>query len=381
MEYKELGKTGKLLSVIGLGCEYLDGKPYKVVKETIDTALAGGVNVLEIFMPGREVRENIAKALGDRREEVMIHGHFGSTDINQQYDISRDMPKVKKYFEELLEIFGYVDFGMLFYVDNEEDYKNIFETEFIEYVKEQKEKGNIKHIGFSSHNPEIAMKVIETGLVEMMLFSINPAFDMLPSSEYIIDYSEKDMEIEIFRGLDPKRAKLYKLCTQKQIGITVMKPFGGGKLISKEHSPFKEPMTVAQCLHYCLTRPSVASVLPGCGSSEEMKEVLKYFELTDEDKDYSKVLSGVRNDFMGNCVYCSHCQPCEAMIDIVKVNKYLDIAKLDETTIPPSIISHLKSLSPKPEECTECGSCENRCPFGVKIINNMKEATRLIDNN
>jgi predicted aldo/keto reductase-like oxidoreductase len=380
MEYRELGKTGKLISTIGLGCEYLDGKPYETVKETIDTALAGGVNVLEIFMPGREVRENIARALGERRDEIMIHGHFGSTDINEQYDISRDIPMVKKYFEELIEIFGHVDFGMLFFVDSEEDYKDIFETEFIEYVKEQKEKGNIKHIGFSSHNPEIAMKVIETGLVEIMLFSINPAFDMLPSSEYIIDYSEKSIEPELFRGLDPKRAELYKLCSKKQIGITVMKPFGGGKLISHDHSPFSKPMTVGQCLHYCLTRPSVASVLPGCASGEEMKEVLKYFELSEEDKDYSHILSGVRNDFMGNCVYCGHCQPCQAGIDIVMVNKYLDIAKLDENNLPPSICSHLKSLNPPTEACLECGDCEDRCPFGVEIIENMKEANRLREN-
>ena len=46
-------------------------------------------------MPGNEVRENIARALGERRSEVMIQGHIGSTDIKQQYDISRDLPNVK----------------------------------------------------------------------------------------------------------------------------------------------------------------------------------------------------------------------------------------------------------------------------------------------
>jgi predicted aldo/keto reductase-like oxidoreductase len=90
----------------------------------------------------------------------------------------------------------------------------------------------------------------------------------------------------------------------------------------------------------------MVSVLPGCQNAEEMQEVLKYFELSDEDKDYSKVLSGVYNDFKGNCVYCGHCQPCQAEIDIVSVNKYLDIVKLDECNILPSICSHLKSLNP-----------------------------------
>ena len=106
MEYRKLGNTGRQISVIGLGCEHLDGKPYEQVRETIDAALDMGVNILDVFMPGREVRKNIAKALGNRRSRVMIQGHIGSTDIKQQYDISRDIPTVKRYFEDILRLFG-----------------------------------------------------------------------------------------------------------------------------------------------------------------------------------------------------------------------------------------------------------------------------------
>lgn len=67
MEYREIGKTGKRGSIIGLGCEHLDGKPFEQVKETIDAALEHDINLLDVFMPGNEVRENIAKALGPRR--------------------------------------------------------------------------------------------------------------------------------------------------------------------------------------------------------------------------------------------------------------------------------------------------------------------------
>ena len=56
MEYRELGNTGKKVGVIGLGCEHLDGKPYEQVKETVDRALEYGVNIFDVFMPGREVR-------------------------------------------------------------------------------------------------------------------------------------------------------------------------------------------------------------------------------------------------------------------------------------------------------------------------------------
>ena len=380
MEYRELGKTGKAVSVIGLGCENVDGKPYEQVKETIDAALEHGVNILDVFMPGREVRENIAKALGGRRDQVMIQGHLGSTDINRQYDICRDLPVVKRYFEDALRIFGgHIDFGMMFFIDSEKDYHEVFDTGLAEYAERLKKQGDIGHIGFSSHNPLTAAKAIGTGLPEMLMFSINPAFDMLPSDSYILDTMEKGFSSDLFAGLDQKRAGLYKLCEQKQIGITVMKTFAAGKLISKELSPFADPLTVPQCIHYALSRPAVASVLPGCKTADEVRGVMKYFETGDADRDYSGVLSSVRNDFRGSCVYCSHCQPCPVGIDIASVNKCLDIARLDTDNIPLPARARYMDIRRESGGCTSCGHCEDRCPFGVSIIENMAEAERLFD--
>jgi len=195
------------------------------------------------------------------------------------------------------------------------------------------------------------------------------------------DYFEKDFDPELFRGIEPKRAELYKLCTQKQIGIAVMKALGGGKLVSPEHTPFAKPLTVPQCVHYALSRPAVASVLLGCQTSEEMLSAGRYFELNDSEKDYAEILGTMRNDFKGNCVYCNHCQPCPAEIDIATVNKYLDIARLDLANIPPSIRSHYLSLTRGGSDCLGCGSCQSRCPFSVPIIKNMAEAERYLGNN
>jgi len=378
MEYKELGKTGKHVSVIGLGCEHLDKKPYEQVCETISAAVDHGVNILDVFMPGEEVRGFISKALGNKRDKVMIQGHIGATDVKQQYDVSRDLPTVKKYFEDMLRMFGgYIDFGMLFFIDSEDDYRNVFETDFVDYALHLKKQGDIGHIGFSSHNPQTAMKAINTGIPEMLMFSINPAFDMLPSNVYVFDNFETGLAPELYRGIDPKRAEFYKLCEQKQVGITVMKTFCAGKLLSKEHSPFNGPLSTAQCISYALSRPAVASVLTGCQTGNEVSDLMNYFETGESDRDYSAIISSFQNDFRGSCVYCNHCQPCPAEIDIAMVHKYLDIALLDTKNIPPSVCSHYKSLAHKGNECTNCGHCESRCPFGVPVMKNMTEAVEL----
>ena len=148
--------------------------------------------------------------------------------------------------------------------------------------------------------------------------------------------------------------------------------------MSKEHTPFKEPLTSAQCIHYALSRPAVASVLPGCQTAAEMEDVLTYLTTSEKERDYTHTLSGFRNDFRGSCVYCSHCQPCPMEIDIATVMKYLDIARLDPNNVPPSMRSHYASLAHQGSECTACGSCETRCPFDVSIIDNMAEAERIL---
>lgn len=379
MVYREIGKTGKQGSIIGLGCENLDGKPFEQVKDTIDAALENGINIFDVFMPGNEVRENIARALGNNRDKVLIQGHIGSVDIHQQYDISRDIPTVKQYFENLLRIFGYIDFGMMFFIDSEDDYKGVFETGFADYVLKLKQQGDIRHIGFSSHNPNMASRVIKTGLPEMMLFSINLAFDLYPADTNALDELNDGLDKSAFCGFDPTRAALYTLCEQKGIGITVMKTLGAGKLISAEHTPFDRPLTVAQCIHYALTRPAVASALLGCQTRAEIEDAVKYLDMSDSERDYTHVMSTLRNDFAGNCVYCSHCEPCPVGIDIAAVNKYLDIARLDLENVPPSVRSHYAGLAHSGKDCIGCGSCEKRCPFNVPIIKNMATATGIFN--
>jgi predicted aldo/keto reductase-like oxidoreductase len=374
MQYRTIGKTGMSASVIGLGGEHLDNKPYETVETVIHAALDNGFNIMDLFMPGKTVRENIGRALGGRRDKMMIQGHICSTDVKEQYDKSRDLPTVKKYFEDLLRCLktDYIDFGMLFYIDNEKDFSDIFETEILRYAQDLKQQGRIRAIGASSHDPATAKRVVETGVIDLLMFSINPAFDMVTADTYVLDILSKEtMDFE--KKLDKDRAALYQLCEQRGVAITTMKTLGAGKLLSAKHCPFSRPLTVAQCIHYVLTRPAVVSALIGCATKEQVLEAAAYLGKSDAEKDYSAIIQDYQGDFKGSCVYCNHCLPCPSEINIASVHKYLDIALLDGANIPKNIASGYLALNHHASDCTSCGSCESRCPFSVPIVANMKK--------
>ena len=72
-------------------------------------------------------------------------------------------------------------------------------------------------------------------------------------------------------------------------------------------------------------------------------------------------------------MYCNHCLPCPAKIDIASVNKYLDLVELDKRPAD-SVRQHYNSLGNTAKYCIECGACERRCPFDVTIVKRMKKA-------
>ncbi len=368
-------------SVIGLGTEHLDNKPYAVCEEVIDAALAAGINILDVFMPGTPVRENIGKALKGRRDQVLIQGHIGSVDIRQQYDRTREVAICQEYFENLLRSFktDYIDFGMIFFVDSEDDYQGVFETEYIDYVLKLKEQGKIRAIGASSHNPRMAARVVETGVIELLMFATNPADDMLSADADIGDAMEGRIDREEYDGTDLERAYLYRLCERKGVAITTMKTLGAGKLLSPDFSPFQKPLTVAQCIHYALTRPAVVSTMIGCSTREEVQEAVNYLKSTDAERDYSEAIKTPKGSLSGQCVYCNHCLPCPSDIDIAATIRMLDIANLDTDNIPGRIREEYAASSYKASDCIECGSCEEKCPFSVKVIDHMQAAAGIFE--
>ena len=378
MKYRALGSTGLLVSEIGLGGEWLERHNTQEVQAVMDCCREQGINILDCWMSEPRVRSNIGAALKGCRDHWMIQGHIGSTWQNGQYVRSRDLGKVQEAFEDLLHRMGtdYIDLGMIHFVDELSEWNQIVNGEFIEYVHSLKKAGTIRHIGLSTHNPAVAKQAVLSGQIEMLLFSVNPAFDMMPPSEDLNDYFAEHVD-ENLSGIAPERAELYQLCEQKGVGMTVMKGYAGGRLFSAETSPFGIALSPVQCLHYALTRPGVASVMVGCDTPEHVMAAVAYETATEEEKDYASVLAKApHHAYAGQCTYCGHCAPCPVHIDIAMVNKLYDLATM-QPEVPATVRAHYESLEQNAEDCIACGGCETRCPFGVPVIERMEKAKKI----
>jgi len=380
MKYREIKRCGNLkVSEIALGCEGFMGKSPEEFKAMLDRALELGINFMDMYTPDPDFRDNMGKAIAGRREQIVLQGHIGSVWENGQYLRTRDVKKAKAAFEDQLNRLGtdYLDIGMIHYVDAEEDFEKVFHGEFIDYCKGLKENGKVRCLGMSSHNPAVAGKAVETGLIDVLMFSVNAAYDMQPPSENCEDLWNPDNYKDRKDGTDPQRKALYELCAREGVAIDVMKAFGGGDMLSAELSPFGAAFNEYQCIDYCLTRPAVAAVMAGCHSIGQMEKLAGYYDAPRQERDYSGVLSKVeRFNLKGNCMYCGHCAPCTVGINVADVNKYLNLA-LAQGEVPETVADHYRLLGHHASECVSCGNCERNCPFGVKIMERMKKAVEV----
>ena len=376
MQMRSLGRCGIQVGQVGLGCEHLQGKDFNQIAAVIDAALAQGINCLDVFMSEPQVRSDIGKALAGRRQQVVLQGHIGSVWQEGQYARSRALTLCQSFFTDYLTRLNtdYIDIGMLHFVDTDADYEAVRDGGLLDYALRLKKEGVIRAVGMSSHNPLVAARAVQEGWLEVLMFSLNPAYDLLPEDTDIDGLFEPTSYQQALNGINPARARLYQLCEQQGVGITVMKGLAAGALLSAKRSPFGQALTPAQCIHYALTRPAVASVLVGCQTPEEVAAAASYEQTPIHERDYAPALTATAAySIKGRCMYCNHCLPCPAHIDIAAVNKFLDLALLQEQPAA-TVRAHYDALDAHGEDCIACRACEARCPFGVDVTARMGKA-------
>ena len=366
MEYRKLphGSESERFSALGIGLGGIQKASDAEIEATVRKAVENGINYFDACGGAANIYAPFGKAIADVRDKVFFQLHFGAV-YNEagEYGWSRDLDEIKRTLDWELRTLktDYIDMGFLHCVDQKEDYQKLIDAGVYAYLRDLKKQGVVRHVCFSSHTPSVANAILDDGGIDLMMFSVNPAYDFEQSAQEDIIGDEN--------GDVSERAALYRRCQAEGVGISVMKPFHAGKLLSAEASPFKQAMTHSQCLQYVLDRPGVLVALPGVRGLADLEALLPFVDASAEEKDYSFIGALNPEAVRGNCVYCNHCQPCPAGLDIGLINKYYDLARMGDTLAR----DHYRKLSLKAEDCLHCGHCDDRCPFAVQQSARMDE--------
>lgn len=267
----------------------------------------------------------------------------------------------KAEFEESLERLNtdYVDFYLMHAVMNEESLDNYLGRGCIEYFMEQKEKGRIKNLGFSSHAP---IPVLEK-------MASHHQWDFAQIQLNYLDWTLQDAKGQ------------YELLTSKNIPVVVMEPVRGGKLASlspKAEALLKEAhpdWSIASWGFRWLQRlDNVQVVLSGMSTLDQIVDNVNTFDsfcpLSDEDTALlEKACDMFRGEISVPCTGCRYCvDECPMQIEIPKFMEAYNKFKLDG---PMGLPREVEGSGPA--DCVACGSCMRHCPQGIEIPNVMSE--------
>jgi hypothetical protein len=369
MQYNTIGQAGLQVGAIGLGGEHLLRAPRATVVEVVHAALDAGVNYLDVIWAHPEYRDNFAAALQGRRDRAVVVGHLGSALKGTQYERARNAAVCERFYQDLMDRLGtdYLDVAMIHNLNSIKDYEALLGPKgVVELAHRLKREGRARAVGLSGHSIELFQRVLQDRVVDLLMIPVNMA-----------------------GNAQAGRNQLLRDCAARGVGVVAMKVYAGGKLFQRRRTvcfahyqtgggKFKRKVPAAitpvQCLAYALAQPAVATAIPGAASVAELQDALALLTATGQEKDFSAALVDFQEYVGGECVYCNHCLPCPEEIDIGWVSRLLDAAGAEPS---PAVWAEYAALPVKASACTACGACVQRCPFGVAVIDRMRQAAGL----
>ena len=358
----------KELSLLGFGAMRLptleDGTIDETqVKEMTAYAMEHGVNYYDTAYPyhGGESERVMGRILKEYpRDSFYLATKYPG------HQILSDGYNPAAIFEEQLEKcqVEYFDFYLLHNV-NEKSVETYMDPQWgiVDYFKEQKKLGRIKHLGFSTHAQVDCLKEF-------------------------LDYCGEDMEfcqIQLnYLDWTLQNAKgKYELLTEHGIPVWVMEPVRGGKLAVLSED--REAKLKAVCpdasvaswgFRFLQGLPNVQMVLSGMSNMEQMQDNIKTFTernaLSEEENTLVLEIAESMKDSIPctGCRYC--CDGCPMELDIpmlLSVYNEIRVAPTTTAAIPIEFMAEEK----KPSACVACGKCMEICPQNINVPEAMKD--------
>ncbi|NCB91325.1 MAG: aldo/keto reductase [Clostridia bacterium] len=372
MERRKMENLGIETSLLGFGCmrfpTLADGKIDEVTAEKmLDEAMASGVTYYDTAFPYHD---------GDSEPFV---GRVLDKYDRSSYYLATKLPiwmveskeNAREIFEKQLKRLNkdYIDFYLIHALDKER-FQKVKDMQIVEMCEELRKEGKIRHLGFSFHDDyEVFEEIINYH-----------SWDFCQ-----IQYNYMDTEIQA-------GDKGYKLAEEKGIPMVIMEPVRGGLLAGfsdeidnmfKEVTP--DNSIASWALRWVGSHSNVKVVLSGMSSPEQVEDNLKTFNnfkvLSEcEEETVDKVVTTLRSRMQNGCTGCRYCMPCPSGVNIpgsFRVwNDYHIYQKYD---VVKNRWENEISADEKPENCVECGACEDQCPQKISIREHLKRVQQELD--
>lgn len=368
MRYKKFGNTGIEISVLGFGCMRFPmikkgSKDYVDEDRTIEMLLRAyelGVNYFDTayFYCDGQSEVVLGKALKGIRDKVYVSSKSPGNMVNKPGDYRRILEdQLKKLNMDFIDFYHFHGIGY------ENFYQRDAESGWLKEAQKASEEGLIKRISFSFHdNPEALVKLTDTGLFESLLCQYN-AIDR--SNEQAIAHAKA-----------------------KGLGVAVMGPLGGGRLSGMPKAvadklEIKVNSSAELALRFVLSNPNIDCALSGMSSLQMVEENAATASNSEplsehEIEAINKMMAENKKLADLYCTGCSYCMPCPAGVNIPHIFKTMnyhriygieEYAKNEYANIGNQWTPGENALA-----CTECGTCETKCPQKLKIREQLKES-------
>lgn len=330
MEKMRLGKTEMMVSRVGFGGipiqRLTEDEAVNVVRKCLDL----GVTFLDTARVYSTSEESIGKAIAGRREGLILSTRTPS----------RTQDRVASNLNESLLRLGtdYIDLYHFHGVNDFDDLRTVLDPEGpITVLQEAKRSGVVKHIGFTTHDVEVAKEGVKSGQFETVMIALN----------FVNDTAANEL-VPMAKELD--------------VGVIAMKPLAGG-MLDNVNLAFK----------YLLGFPGVLPLV-GIDRTEYIEEIVNIVEAPwsmseAEQQEMVKVKAELGSRF---CRHCDYCQPCPQGISISSVLYARSMIKrypLDSVFGGTYVGPRMAEV----EDCIECGECEEKCPYRLPIREMLKE--------
>ena len=372
MNYRN-DKYGNPLSILGFGCMRFPQTMGKInmaeTEREIMTAIEHGVNYFDTayVYPGSEA------ALGEILERNHVRDKVNIATKLPHYLIKSREGLDKLFTEELRRLrTDHIDYYLMHMLTDIDTWNRLKSLGIEEWLKDKKEKGIIRQVGFSYHgNSEMFCRLVDAYDWDFCQIQYN----------YLDEHSQAGR-----RGLHYANAK--------DLPVIIMEPLRGGKLVTrlpeeakKVFANYKVKHTPAQwAFRWLWNQPEVTCVLSGMNSDEMVRDniqtasTISVGELgPEEEAMLQQVVKAINGKMKVGCTGCGYCMPCPRNVDIPGTFAAYNRRYTESRFwgfMDYVICTALRKKSTAASNCIECGKCEKHCPQHIEIRQNLKKAQK-----